>query len=176
MPLSPDRRRQPEEPEARPRRAARRRVPDDRGRERRRGDRARGRAPAGRDPDGPPAPRHGRHGRRPCPRERSADGADPRRRADALRLDATATGCSPPGSPATSRSRSASPSSRSRCAATACAVTEAVCQHPAQTQAGRVVAPARPSYFEAGSVNIVTCGQDAHANRPERRRRQCESS
>ena len=52
-PARSDRRRQREEPEARRRCAPCRRVPDGRGGERRRGDRARDRAAAGRDPDGP---------------------------------------------------------------------------------------------------------------------------
>ena len=153
----PDRRRQREEPEARPGRAARRRVPDARGRERRRGDRARGRAPAGRDPDGPPAAGHGRRGGRAGARGGRADGADPGRRAELAAARGDERLARAAGSPATSRSRSASASSRTRCAATA---PERTVLAPRDRQRTVGAAPAcvldRQWTGRLANVNIVT--------------------
>ena len=115
------------------------------------GHRSRGRAPAGRDPAGPAAPGHGRHG---CPRK-LRDGARTARipvvALSALPSKARAIGCSPPVSRAISRSRSASASFRTRCAAiahahvlrrrSACrwASARRACQHPVAIQVCRVV-------------------------------------
>ena len=108
-----------------------RRVPDARGGERRGGARARGRAPAGRDPDGPPAARHGRcGGRARCSRRGTRTARIPVVALSSVPLE-DGTGSGPPGSRATSRSRSTSASSRTQvrrfCTA---GMSRRGCQHP----------------------------------------------
>src|SRR6266545_1256792 len=81
----PHRRRQREERETRARRPALCRLPNRRGGDGWRGRGTRGEAPARRRSDGHPAPRHGRHGRRPRAQERHANRGYPGRGADLVR-------------------------------------------------------------------------------------------